>query len=39
MIRLDFVLTGGAVIFEGVSVLACAVVFRDAVSLGSMTLS
>ena len=35
-IRPDFVLTGGVVIFGGMSVLACTVVFHDVVSLGSM---
>ena len=35
----DFVLTGGVVIFEGISVLACTTIFRDVVLLGSMILS
>ena len=35
----DFVLTGGVVIFEGMSVFVCTRVFCDVVSLGSMILS
>ena len=34
----NFLLTGGAVIFEDISVLACTTFFRDVVSLGSMIL-
>ena len=39
IIRPDFVLTGGVVIFEGMSVFVCRKVFFDVVSLGSMILS
>ena len=38
-IRPDFVLTGGAVIFEGISVFVCTKVFCDVFSLGSVILS
>ena len=39
IIRPDFVLTGGVVRFEGMSVFVCTKVFGDVVSLGSMILS
>ena len=39
LIRPDFVLTGGVVIFEGMSVLAGTTFFCDVVSLGSVILS
>ena len=39
IIRPDFVLAYDGTIFEGMSVLGCAVVSRDVVSLGSMILS
>ena len=39
VIRSDFVLTDGATMFESMSVLAGATVFRDDVSFGSMTFS
>ena len=35
----DFVLTGGVVIFEGMSVFACTRVFCDVLSLDPMILS
>ena len=39
IIRLDFVLTDGATIFKGMSVLCGLTVFHDVVSLGSMKFS
>ena len=39
IIRPDFVLTGGVIIFKGMLVFVCTKVFCDVVSLGSMTLS
>ena len=39
IIRPDFVLTGGVVIFEGMPVFVCSKVFCDVVLLGFMILS